>query len=87
MKAAYIEYDDRILSPLDADLAVLRIGNVLVEKAEESITFFILEADDVCSVCEQSVNVVLAKEAREARVASKDAQAGLTKRHFSPVIG
>lgn len=46
----YIEDDNSVLGPLNADLTVLRIGKVLEEEFEHSVAFFFLEADDVCSI-------------------------------------
>lgn len=45
-----IEDNDSVLGPLDPDLTVLRISEMLEEEFEQSVAFFFLEADDVRSI-------------------------------------
>lgn len=53
----YVPHDDGSRSPLDADLQVLRKGNVVVQEVEEGVGFLALVADDVLGDCVLSVMV------------------------------
>lgn len=49
-RRTYVEDDDSVLSPLDPGLTVLGIGEMLEEELEQSVAFFLLEADDLLGV-------------------------------------
>ena len=53
IEGAYVEYDDSVLGPLTADLAVLRMGDVVEEETEQGVAFFLFKADDMRCVCRQ----------------------------------
>ena len=42
----YIENDDGVVGPLDADLTVLRVGEMVEKEFEQGVAFFFFEADD-----------------------------------------
>ena len=47
----YIKDDDRILSPRNAGLTVLGMGEVVVEKTKQGVAFLPFETDDVRRIC------------------------------------
>lgn len=49
-RGSVVEDDDSVLSPLDPGLTVLGIGEMLEEELEQSVAFFLLEADDLLGV-------------------------------------
>ena len=49
-RVTYIEDDDGVVGPLNADLAVLRIGEMVEEEFEQGVAFFLFEADDAFRV-------------------------------------
>lgn len=50
-RGAYIEDSDGILGPLNADLTILRVNNILDDKAKQRVAFLFLETDNVRSIC------------------------------------
>ena len=45
-KLTYIENDNGVVGPLNANLTVLRVGEMVEEEFEQGVAFFFLEADD-----------------------------------------
>ena len=83
-RVAYMENANGVVGPLNADLTVLRAGEMVEEEFEEGVAFFGFEADDACRiwggwVCGEHVSWEGELNWR------KDLHIGLTKRHFSPV--
>ena len=46
----YIENDNSVVGPLNADLAVLRAGEMVEKEFEQGVAFFLFEADDAFRV-------------------------------------
>lgn len=45
-RGSVIENDNGVVGPLNADLTVLRVGDVVEEELEQGVAFLFLEADD-----------------------------------------
>ena len=49
-RLTYIENDNGVVGPLNADLTVLRVGEMVEEDIEQGVAFFFFEADDACRI-------------------------------------
>ena len=84
----YIKDNDGILAPLNADLTILRIGDVIVKEAKHGVAFFFLVPDDARGIYERGGQFASCVPGmRVGETSQNDAHRGLTKRHFSPVTG